>query len=356
MNMYNFLYSGYEFSEDEDLLKYKFRILNTVAVIIAIFSILFGALSDLGLNDIGEIHSKVDYLYSFLSLLGIYYLRRSKENYLKVTHFILIISLLTFTSALIFVPQDEFRIIWFYLLIYVSYMLSDSKGGVIYTILSILVILISSHFIDLQLSQAAINSGVIGLLIASLLSRAYNVKITSYERDLHLKNEVLHLLASTDGLTGIMNKRNFNEVSQKDFESAQTNSRDLSLLILDIDYFKRVNDTYGHGIGDQVLCSFCQTIKSVLRASDIFARIGGEEFAVLLFETSSKEAFEVAQKIRKEVEQINVRYKDKNINITTSIGLSKSEISDKTFHDIFERADKALFQAKEQGRNQVCVL
>lgn len=356
MNMKNFLSSGFEFSEDEDLLKYKFGILNTITLIIVIFGTLFGLLNDFGVNEIGEIHSKVDYLYSLLTLFAIVYLRHSKENYFRVTQFILAISFFTYLSALIFVPQDEFRIIWFYLLIYISYMLNDSKYGNFYTLMSILAILISNNLIDLQLSQNAINSGVLGLVIVSLLSRVYNNKFADYAQSLQDKNEALLRLASTDGLTGIMNKRSFNEVSQKDFESAQSTNKDLSLLVLDIDYFKRVNDTYGHGIGDQVLISFTETIQSVLTTSDVFARIGGEEFTILLFETSSKEAFELAQKIRKEVEQISIRYKEKNIQITTSIGLSKSEANDKTFQNFFERADKALYQAKEQGRNQVCVL
>ena len=115
-------------------------------------------------------------------------LRLSKENYKLTVHSLLIISLLTFTSALIFVPQDEFRIIWFYLLILVSYMISDKTSGIFYTLAPIVIILTINSFIDLQLSKIAINSGILGLIIGSFLSYVYTSKITDYENNLKQQN------------------------------------------------------------------------------------------------------------------------------------------------------------------------
>lgn len=352
----NFISSNFDFLEDENLLKYKFKVFNTISLIIIFFSVLFGILGDLKINDIGEIHPKVDYIYAFGVFLSICYLRYSKEYYNRVTHIVLSLSLLTFISALIFVPQDEFRIIWFYLLVYVAYMLQSSKWGMFYTFLSIMSILLSNYFVDLKLSAVSINTGVLGLLIMSLLSRTYSIKMTDYERDLLRKNESLQLLASTDSLTGIMNKRCFDEVSQKDFEAARLTGSNIALLVLDIDYFKKVNDTYGHGIGDNILVAYTNHIKNVLRENDIFARIGGEEFAILLFKTDIKEGLIIAEKICKEVEKVSVRFEDTQVRITTSIGISDFQNNDRTFYTLFNRADQALYKAKEQGRNQVCSL
>ncbi|MGB6020549.1 MAG: GGDEF domain-containing protein [Sulfurimonadaceae bacterium] len=355
MKLHNFLYSGFEFREDEDLLKFKFRMLNATLAIVAFFTALFGLLSDLGINDIGPIHSKVDYVYSLLTVMLILFLRSSKNNYRLTANLLLFISLLSFTSALLFVPQDEFRMIWFFLLVFVAYILNGSVSGVFFTIASIAVIITAQIFSDLQLSQTAINSGVLGLIIGSLLAHIYTNKVDDYEKSLQESNTALKVLASTDGLTGIMNKRIFKQVSERYFESAQRDHMSLTLLMLDLDHFKKVNDTYGHQLGDMLLIRFVEVAQTLLRKSDILARVGGEEFAVLLFKTDSEGAFTLAEKIRSEVQNIAIEYDGQEVSVTTSIGVSQNAETDKSFDDIFARADKALYQAKAQGRNQTCL-
>ena len=354
MNLNNFLYSGFKFGGDEDLLQFKFKMLNSIFIIIAFFSALFGLLSDLGINDIGPIHSKVNYVYSFLTVMLIFFLRLSKENYLLTVHSLLIISLLTFTSALIFVPQDEFRIIWFYLLILVAYMISGKTSGILYTLASIVIILTVNFFVDLQLSQVAINSGVLGLLIGSFLSNVYTNKITNYENSLKQQNSSLNVLASTDYLTGIMNRRMFNEISEHYFQTAQKNKLNLTLLLLDLDHFKKVNDTYGHQAGDLLLIRFVETVENILTKSDIFSRIGGEEFAILLSQINREDAYDLAEKIRKEVENITINYEGQNVFVRTSIGITRNGPTDTSFDDMFSRSDMALYKAKKEGRNQTC--
>jgi len=354
MNLNNFLYSGFKFDGDEDLLQFKFKMLNSIFIIIAFFSALFGLLSDLGINDIGPIHSKVNYVYSFLTVMLIFFLRLSKENYILTVHSLLIISLLTFTSALIFVPQDEFRIIWFYLLILVAYMISGKTSGILYTLASIVIILTVNFFVDLQLSQVAINSGVLGLLIGSFLSNVYTNKITNYENSLKQQNSSLNVLASTDYLTGIMNRRMFNEISEHYFQTAQKNELNLTLLLLDLDHFKKVNDTYGHQAGDLLLIRFVETVENILTKSDIFSRIGGEEFAILLSQINREDAYDLAEKIRKEVENITINYEGQNVFVRTSIGITRNGPTDNSFDDMFSRSDMALYKAKKEGRNQTC--
>jgi diguanylate cyclase (GGDEF)-like protein len=354
MSLDNFLYSGFKFSADEDLLKFKFKMLNSIFIIVAFFSLLFGLLNDLGINDIGPIHSKVDYLYSFLTILLIFFLRSSKKNFNLTAHSLLIISLMTFTSALIFVPQDEFRMIWFYLLILVAYMITTKTSGILYTLASIVIIFFVNSFIDLQLSEIAINSGILGILIGSFLSYVYTSKITNYEDGLKKQNSSLSILASTDYLTGTMNRRMFNEISEHYFLTAQKNNFNLTLLLLDLDHFKKVNDTYGHQAGDQLLKHFVETIEKILNKSDIFARIGGEEFAILLSQVNDDNAYLLAEKIRKEVENLFVTYEGQNIFITTSIGISENRSTDTAFENIFSRSDMALYQAKNEGRNRTC--
>lgn len=354
MTLNNILYSGFKFTESEDLLQFKFKMLNSIFIIVAFFSALFGLISDLGINDIGSIHAKVNYAYSISMIILIFFLRSSKKNYKLTSNSLLITSLITFTSALIFVPQDEFRMIWFYLLIFVAYMINGKTNGILYTIASIIIILITNFFVELQLSQVAINSAVLGLIIGSFLSHVYTNKITQYENNLKQQNSTLSVLASTDYLTGIINRRMFNEIAKRYFKTAQKDNLSLTLLLLDLDHFKKINDTYGHQVGDKLLIQFVETIKNILRKSDIFARVGGEEFAILLSQMDRNDAYDLAEKIRKEVENISIRYKGQNVFVRTSIGITQNSTTDSSFDDVFSRSDMALYQAKKEGRNRIC--
>ncbi len=355
MTFENLLHSGFTFDEDEDLYKHKFKLINSILLIVTFFATFFGALSDLGINDIGEIHSKVDYVYSLLTFTLIFYLRRSKANFIRTTQLLLFFSMLTFTSALLFVPQDEFRMIWFFLIVFVAYALGGTKEGLVLTLASIVIILVSSYFFDLQLSPTAINSSILGIMIGSLLFNFYTKKISDYERTLLRKNAVLHTYATTDALTGATNRRVFNEICDHYFELCQRDNKDITLMMLDLDHFKNINDSYGHQVGDKILIKFSSTIQSLLRKSDTFARIGGEEFAILLFNTDIKGASILAEKIHQHVNAIVLCCGEDEVSVTTSIGISKNTPTDTSFSQIFSRSDNALYEAKRLGRDQTYI-
>ena len=169
-------------------------------------------------------------------------------------------------------------------------------------------------------------------------------------------NEKLRQLATTDPLTKIYNRRAFFEIANSFFTLAKREEIELSILILDIDFFKKVNDTYGHVAGDRILQHLAQVVQETLRKSDIFARYGGEEFIVLLPNTSLDAAQHVAQKIRQQVERTPCHIDDIDIFITISIGGSAYKKEDNSLNEIILRADKALYLAKENGRNRVEVL
>ena len=354
MTLNSILYSGFTFDGNEDLLQFKFKMLNSIFIIVAFFSALFGILSDLGIHDIGPIHSKVNYAYSISMIVLIFFSRSSKKYYELTAHTLLITSLITFTSSLIFVPQDEFRMIWFYLLIFVAYIISGKTSGMLYTIASIVILLTTNFFVELYFSQTAIISSVLGLIVGSFLAYTYTNKITQYENNLKQQNSTLRVLASTDHLTGIINRRIFNEISKHYFETAQKDHLNLTLLLLDLDHFKNINDTYGHQVGDDLLIQFVETIKKILTKGDIFARIGGEEFAILLSQMDRNDAYALAEKIRKEVENISMKHKGQNVFVRTSIGITQNSIKDSSFDDVFSRSDMALYQAKKEGRNRTC--
>lgn len=166
----------------------------------------------------------------------------------------------------------------------------------------------------------------------------------------YVKNTLEHLV-DYDGLTNIFNKRYFNESLDMEIIKAEKHNKDLSLIILDIDYFKKINDSYGHDVGDIILKEISELIKSNLEKDNILSRIGGEEFAIIAPSTDRDQAFELAEKIRKSVEEYDFSYPKKKTTI--SIGISEYTQKDNKIL-LFKRADISLYKAKHNGRNRVC--
>jgi len=160
--------------------------------------------------------------------------------------------------------------------------------------------------------------------------------------------------ANTEPLTKLFNRRYFLDHAEREFNRAKRHSSDLALMSIDIDYFKKINDEFGHPAGDKVLIEVSNSLKSYIRTEDILARIGGEEFSILLPETSLKAAREVAERIRHgQSKMILTGDWTGEISVTLSIGIAIFEASDNKFERLFSRADKALYLAKNAGRNNV---
>jgi len=165
--------------------------------------------------------------------------------------------------------------------------------------------------------------------------------------------EELRTLATMDGLTGAYNRRHYLHKADIEVPRAQRYTHPLSVLMIDLDLFKGVNDTFGHAGGDEVLRRFVSTVRESLRGPDVLGRIGGEEFAIMLPETDLVGATALAERIRTDIQNLNIHWDKHIINITASIGVALLQKNDKDIHDIMVRADKALYTAKSEGRNRV---
>ena len=168
-----------------------------------------------------------------------------------------------------------------------------------------------------------------------------------------MENE-LRNLAITDPLTGAKNRRYLMNRGKEELARCLRYGSPLCLLLLDIDYFKLVNDTYGHDSGDEVLKSLTENAQLVLRETDIFARFGGEEFAALLVQTSQQDALLTAERLRTTIEAMPLPQISDTFSITISIGVSLFDDSVSSVEELIKRADKAMYRAKEKGRN--CVI
>lgn len=179
-------------------------------------------------------------------------------------------------------------------------------------------------------------------------------RIVELQKELVRTNERLEQLSITDGLTGVFNHRYFQEALAAEFEEAVRYDRPLSFTLIDLDYFKKVNDTYGHAAGDEVLKEISGRFQESIRGSDIVARYGGEEFAILMPQTDLEDARAFAEKIRGMVEARPVRTEEVEIPVTVSVGVASIPHSKLvTPLEMVDAADKALYRAKENGRNQV---
>ena len=167
-------------------------------------------------------------------------------------------------------------------------------------------------------------------------------------------HEEIYRLTTVDGLTQIYNKRYFLETLEREISRAHRYHRDLSLIMFDIDFFKKVNDTHGHLAGDSVLKQLASVLKARIRREDIMARYGGEEFAIILPEIGVSNALTFAEKVRKLVEKTGFKFEDQTIPVTISIGVAAIGQGIQTALEFIKLADDKLYQAKVGGRNRVC--
>jgi len=161
-------------------------------------------------------------------------------------------------------------------------------------------------------------------------------------------------LAHRDALTGVNNRTTFDDALGREISLAHRYDHDFSMLIIDIDFFKKVNDTFGHQAGDSVLKRVAETIQKSIRATDMLFRYGGEEFVVLISNTDSEKTFLIADRILNSVRDIEMQVQDQALDLTVSIGMASLNTQD-TGENLFERADSAMYCAKNDGRDQIIV-
>ncbi|WP_319583044.1 PAS domain S-box protein [uncultured Pseudodesulfovibrio sp.] len=190
-----------------------------------------------------------------------------------------------------------------------------------------------------------------GPIMVQGAQRLYSV-IHDVTKRIELEQE-MKLLATTDALTGANNRHQFFTLGGVEVQRAQRYDLPLSVIMLDIDYFKSINDTYGHAAGDQVLKALSGAVSSLLRVSDIFGRLGGEEFAVILPQTDLDEGAEVSERLRATLAGLTVDVGGETVSFTVSMGVTRVRPGDKTVEELLNRADEALYKAKRMGRNRV---
>jgi len=208
------------------------------------------------------------------------------------------------------------------------------------------------------LQEANIRLSLINLDYDQMNKQLIQAKIhlENITKELEKKNRILDNLANLDGLTEVYNHRYFQNVLDQEINRSSRHTNPISVLLIDIDHFKKVNDTYGHQVGDFVLAEFSKTIQANIRRYDVLARYGGEEFVVILPETGTEDALLVGEKLRAIIEQTVFEDNREQYQVTASFGqacITPSPEDTSAKNTLINQADQALYQAKEKGRNQV---
>jgi len=168
--------------------------------------------------------------------------------------------------------------------------------------------------------------------------------------------EQTNKLAVTDGLTGISNRQSLVKSLQIEFERSKRYDSPLSFIILDVDHFKHVNDTYGHQKGDEILITFASLLKKFCRANDIAARYGGEEFVMILPQSNAQGAFKIAERVREEMMKLNFTGNESNFSVTVSCGVAEFNKNYESINGLIDAADRGLYEAKNGGRNKTTLV
>lgn len=204
----------------------------------------------------------------------------------------------------------------------------------------------------IEIIQLLASQLVISMENANLYAEL-EARVHERTRKLHEANEKLTLLATLDSLTGACNRRHFIELANIEIARAKRSGRPLGIMMLDIDHFKRINDDFGHAAGDEALKKVVKNCMDTLRPGDLFGRMGGEEFALLLPDTDIELCQNVAHRLRTSIESLEINCQPHQFSVTASIGVCGFNGSNDSLEQLLHCADQALYQAKDKGRNRV---
>lgn len=318
-------------------------------------SMLFVVFELTGINKLGEKQLIATIVHALVSAGVIWFTWNSPSRF-KVGAIVgLSSAYLVFTTAVIWVVADEFRMIWYYILLACTYMLLGIRFGLAVTALSIVTISTIKFGGHSPISDNAFFTFTLSLLVASAITYALVMLNRKYHAQLDAKNKQLQNLANLDPLTGVWNSRAYYALSDKLFRLARRNGSMCATLFIDVDHFKSINDRFGHEVGDRVLQTVSECLAKNIRKSDLLGRIGGEEFVVFLPDTDKAGATELAEKLRDAVQQLPAYSTESDTTVSVSIGVAQSSPEDIDTSTMQHRADQAMYVAKRNGRNRVVV-
>lgn len=350
------LFGSVTFEESEEYQEFQYKFLIVVMVFGALFTSFFIVADSIQLNPLGGPHMRSMAFFSTLAMLLFAVLRGRKHLFKPVAWTYEAICLLEYSSALMYVPEDELRLLWFFVNIPGVFILLGKRVGWFITLGTCAGLTLGNTHLSHPYSLPAMATNMAAMLYMGAFFHVYSNRSISYFTRMQAYNTKLHQLATRDPLTGVMNARAYYERCDQLIAAASRKNEGFSVLFLDLDHFKAVNDTYGHAAGDWVLKAVASTVRSSIRRSDAMGRVGGEEFSVFLPATASETAVEVAESIRQAIEDSMPDIGGRQLKVTASIGVAACAGTGQTMQHLQKQADEAMYVAKAAGRNRVSVL
>jgi diguanylate cyclase (GGDEF)-like protein len=349
-NYQQFVTNNYHFKPDQSEYWQTYLINNILLILIPIFLFLF--FLNIFIHRLFTI-AIVDIIAIIIAVFLLVYFHKTNDVKKTSMFSVTLYTSLLIAYILISGPKD-YAFTWILVFPPISYFLLGRNTGRFVTIISFILIFLGILFFtppgtSNELSFISfVNLLFAAICVTILISFSELSRAKAYDF-IKLKNEELMRLSHTDALTGISNRLKLDEVMMKELARVRRGTPHFSIIMGDLDLFKRFNDSYGHLVGDQILVEIASTIVTICRLTDTVGRWGGEEFLIICPETSAEGAMVLAEKIRGAVESLPLhRYG----SVTISLGVTSSKLDD-DINTIVMRADKALYLAKSAGRNQV---
>jgi diguanylate cyclase (GGDEF)-like protein len=348
-----FLFGNYPFVEGEEYKRFRYQFACMLLLFSAVITAMLLALVALRWVVFDPLYLWVYRAYLVVCIGHYAVLRNRPRRLTAVAISYLCIFLVQQTATLLLNTPDELRIIWLLLNLPGVYLVLGARAGALVMMISMALIAAVNPHLNPPYSLNALATCFIGMLYLSAFFQAFLNKSISFHHAMSEANRKLELLAFVDPLTGVMNTRGYYSETARRIRCEMRGKAEFAVLFVDLDYFKKINDTFGHEAGDQVLREVATCIQRSTRSTDVIGRVGGEEFSILLPLCGAQGALQVAEQIRGAIEALMPLVNGTPLRITASIGVACSEANCQTLSALQRRADQAMYRAKQQGRNRV---
>lgn len=349
------LFGDHLFSEDDDYQAFRYRLLVVVLLVGSLATWWFVWGDMMGVNRLEQHHRQFMSGFACLALVLWLVLRGRPQRFVHVAWAYQLAALGEYAAAWFWAPHDELRVLWVLVNVPGVYIFLGNRAGAAVTACCLAAIWWGNSFNPVPYSSNALMTLSVGLVYLAAFFHVVADRSWSYFSRMREANRRLSFLAHHDPLTGVLNARAFSDQSERLMAVGQRQASPCSLLFVDVDHFKRVNDRYGHAAGDAVLAAVARALAGHLRQSDVLGRVGGEEFAVLLPNTNLDNAMKVAEHLRLGLASLDIAAGSGVVlKVTASLGVATAHLEpDVSLSALRDQADQAMYAAKAAGRNRV---
>ena len=344
--------------DDKNDLVLRHNLLTRVLQIVAFLAAVLGAIRLFYPN---PLMLSIDIIFVIVSLIGLYYLKKSISNTPIITNIILAIFFILVSIMFTNYAQYTLGPSWFIILIIFAFYQAGIRTGMIISHASFLAIIFIAQNIENPYTLEQYIYTFMPLLVAFIITYLYEQKVQNKEKLLYSKNlEQMQILeekeellqqAHYDNLTKLPNRVLFQDRLEQAIVKTNRSHKDFAVLFIDLDKFKEINDTYGHNIGDAVLCEIASRLQSTLRQEDTVSRFGGDEFLCIVEQLESCKPVEILAKKLIEMTKRPIIVENKTLSLTCSVGISIYKKDAKNKKDLIQHADIAMYKAKDLGKD-----